>query len=230
MDVLGSAIRDFYSGSNGNWKLWVHNRYGRKEEMPVANYFRDYDQMSFMDKIALSDCRGQILDIGSAVGSHALVLQERGFRVTALDISPDAVKVIEERGVKNVLCEDVFSFKGKKFDTLLLLMNGIGLVQNIDGLHRFLDHAKTLLKKNGQIIFDSSDVDYLYSKKFQKPDHYYGEIEYQYAYRKLKTEWFSWLYIDKVTMKQLALEHGYDFQLLFEDDEDQYLAKLMLAA
>jgi hypothetical protein len=107
-------------------------------------------------------------------------------------------------------------------------MNGIGLVQNIDGLKRFLQHAKKLLNHNGQLVFDSSDVAYMYEDGIPESGNYYGEIQCCYEYRRQKSEWFSWLYIDQETLSSIALEFGYKTEILFIDESDQYLARLTL--
>jgi 2-polyprenyl-3-methyl-5-hydroxy-6-metoxy-1,4-benzoquinol methylase len=99
MDVLGEAIWDYHQGKSGH-KLWIHNRYGRKEEMPVAIYFRSGDEMPEMEHLALQQCTGKVLDIGAGAGSHSLMLQEMGVDVTAIDISPKAIAVAQQRGVQ----------------------------------------------------------------------------------------------------------------------------------
>jgi SAM-dependent methyltransferase len=228
-DVLGQAIGDYYR-KNAPGKLWIHNTYGPKEEMPVAHYFRSEKDMSYSELFALHCCVGSILDIGAGAGSHALLLQEMGYDVTALDISPNAVSVMKSRGVSNVIERDIFKMTEPRFDTLLLLMNGIGLAGTVAGLHRFLKHAKTLLNTEGQLLFDSSDVAYLYDGKVPEMENYYGEIDYQYEYKKQKTGWFKWLYVDQEKLKEIAREEGWETEILCEDDHDQYLARLVLAS
>jgi hypothetical protein len=61
-------------------------------------------------------------------------------------------------------------------------MNGIGLTGTLTGLQLFLQQAKILLAKNGQLLFDSSDVAYLYNNGAKPTDRYYGEIDYQPPY------------------------------------------------
>jgi len=226
-DVLGQAIYDHYHNPDAG-KLWINNKYGPKEEMPIATYFRAEDDMPDIEWMALEQCRGTVLDIGAGAGSHALLLQEQGVDVTALDVSPLCINVLKERGVKKVVEVDVFAYDKNSYDTLLLLMNGIGLVGTITQLKELLRHLKTLLNKDGQILFDSSDIAYLYEGNLPKQG-YYGEIQYQYSYKKLKTEWFNWLYIDEHTMLQIALETGYNMEVLIEDEFGQYLTRLTLA-
>jgi SAM-dependent methyltransferase len=223
-DVLGQAIHDYYIKTQVS-KLWIYNKYGSREEMPVDVYFRGEDDMPDIEWLAIERCNGKVLDIGAGAGSHALILQQRATEVTALDISPLLVSVMRNRRVENVVLADIFEYNIRGFDTLLLLMNGIGLAGTIERLKILLHHLKGLLKPDGQILFDSSDVAYLYEGN--PPDGaYYGEITYQYAYKKVRSDWFNWLYVDEHTMASLASECGFDMEILLEDEFGQYLARL----
>ena len=224
-DVLGTAISDFYNKTSTG-KLWVHNKYGPKEEMPVDVYFRDMEEMPELEWVALHQCRGSILDIGAGAGSHALALQRMKLDITALDISPLSAAVMKARGVDNVINEDFFHLNTETlYDTLLLLMNGIGLSGTLSGLRLFLTKARTLLRPGGQLIFDSSNIAYLYDDKPPKSPEYYGEILYQYEYRRQRSDWFKWLFIDRKTLTNIATEEGWQTQLIFEDPHDQYLVR-----
>lgn len=227
MDLLGRAITDFFNGIDHH-RLWVHDHHGPKTEMPVAYYFRTELDMPELELLALDLCQGKTLDIGAGAGSHALYLQDKGVAVTALDISPALVTVMEERGVEQVIAGDIFTYNESRFDTLLLLMNGIGLVSSTSGLRQFLARAADLLLPGGQLLFDSSDVAYLFEEGTPETDTYYGEIECRYEYRRQKTDWFSWLYIDQQKLQDIAAEEGWRVEILMEDDSNQYLARLQL--
>ncbi len=177
---------------------------------------------------ALEICTGSILDIGAGAGSHALCLQQNKHTVTALEISPLASEVMKARGVKNIITADVNTFTGSKFDSLLLMMNGIGLTANLDGLSIFFEHAKTLLKPGGQLIFDSSNVAYLYKNAIRPITKYYGMIDFRYEYKRQKTAWFTWLYVDMKKLQKIAAAAGWLTEIIFTDDHDQYLARLTL--
>jgi cyclopropane fatty-acyl-phospholipid synthase-like methyltransferase len=224
-DILGQAIHDHYY-KNPPHKLWINNQYGPKEEMPIETYFRDEDDMPDIEWLALNECRGEVLDIGAGAGSHALVLQERGFDVTALEISAFAADVMQARGVKKIITADIFEFKERKYDTLLLLMNGIGLTGTLENLKVFLEHVKSLLNKGGQLLFDSSDIAYLYEGNLPDTVKYYGELSYQYQYYRAKTDWFPWLYVDEKTLITIVQEAGFDMEVLLEDEYQQYLVRL----
>lgn len=225
-DPLGQAIADYWFQVKKPGKLWIHNTYGPKEEMPVSAYFRDLAQMPALEHIALHHCKGKIADIGAGAGSHALWLQENGYEVSAFEISPLAVAVVRDRGILSVHEQDIFKYTGPAFDTLLLLMNGIGLCQSLDGLDLFLEKAKTWVRPGGQILFDSSDIAYLYKDALPDDHRYYGEIDYQYQYKRTRSEWFSWLYIDRTTLRRRAMQCGWTMHLITEDQFGQYLVSL----
>ena len=112
--------------------------------------------------------------------------------------------------------------------SLLLLMNGIGLTGTLGNLKVFLQHIKLLLNPGGQILFDSSDIAYLYEDGVPEKG-YYGELLYQYQYNHQKTDWFHWLYIDEKTLEPIVNEAGFDMEVLLEDEFKQYLVRLTLS-
>lgn len=225
MDVFGKALRDYFDRKPHS-TLWLYNTYGEPEEMPIDIFFRDIGDMPELERLALKHCKGKILDVGAGVGSHALLLQSRNMEVTALEISSEACKIMKERGVKNVVHEDFFSYRKGGFDTILLLMNGIGLCSQLSNLDVFLKHARELLQPEGCLIFDSSDLSYLYQTQPYPKDHYYGEIGYQYQYKNEFGDWFKWLYVDQYTLREIAEQEGWNCELLLMEATDQYLVKL----
>lgn len=226
MDVFGQALTDIYKTGEAD-TLWLHNSYGEPEEMPLEFFFRDDEEMPVLELQALHMCTGKVLDIGAGVGSHALLLQAFNIDVTAIDVSAAAVDIMKDRGVQKALLQDVFTYH-EKFDTILMLMNGIGLTGTLSGFKDFLIKIKDLLNPGGQVIFDSSDISYLYEDLAKPLDHYFGEVSYQYEYQGKKGGWFNWVYIDEETIKAIAKETGWNCEMIFDDGEDQYLVKLTL--
>ena len=227
IDVYGSFLKDFYL-NKFEGHVWLHNNYGDAEELPVDSFFRTEEDMPDVEIFALNLCEGDILDIGAGTGTHSVILQRNGFNVTAIELSAGACEVMKLRGVKNIIQQDVMTFKDRKFNTLLMMMNGIGFCGYVEDLKLFLNHAKDLLFSDGQILFDSSDVAYLYEDGEPEKESYYGEIDYQYEYGNKKGDWFSWLYIDEELMNKIALECGWSLQIIYHDEEDHYLGRLTL--
>ncbi|WP_207426274.1 bifunctional 2-polyprenyl-6-hydroxyphenol methylase/3-demethylubiquinol 3-O-methyltransferase UbiG [Pedobacter sp. SYSU D00535] len=224
MDLYGQALVDFYN-QRLQEVLWINTSYGEPEEMPVEVFFRTEEDMPELELIAMAECRGKVLDIGAGAGSHSLLLQNR-LDTTALEISKIACTIMQLRGVEKVKNQNIFEYQNEKFDTLLLLMNGIGLCGTIGRVRDFLQHAKKILNKGGSIIFDSSDISYLYQEGVPMPMNYFGEVSFQYQYKSLRDRWFKWVYVDPETLISLARQEGWRTEILYQDDSDQYLARL----
>jgi SAM-dependent methyltransferase len=231
-DLLGLALQDYLNGTS-NGRIKVVSPDFDEDEIPVSYYFRDYDSMPALERNALKYCRGRILDAGAGAGSHSLYLQSQGFDVTAMDISPGACRVASVRGVKKVLNDDVMTTANGGYDTLLMLMNGIGLTSGIQGLKRFINRLPQLLAPQGQCIFDSTNLIYLY----QEPDGsvrlnlngvYYGEIEFRMEYAGFLSESFIWLYVDFDTVEWMAEASGLKAELLEEYENYSFLARIMV--
>jgi SAM-dependent methyltransferase len=162
-DILGQALLAYHRG-NANATVTVHCNVADDEPLPAAYFFRTLLQMPDLERLALDETRGRVLDLGAGAGCHTLELQSRGFEVKAVDVSAGAVQVMTERGVQQVARHDLFAplpATERPYDTILLLMNGLGLTGTLEGLDKFLVHARTLLAPGGQILATSSDVRYL---------------------------------------------------------------------
>ncbi|MDN5200935.1 class I SAM-dependent methyltransferase [Fulvivirgaceae bacterium BMA10] len=223
----GQALYDYFL-NNPLHTLYLNNNYGPKEEMPIEVFFRDEEDFPELESYAMEICYGSVLDIGAGVGSHALFLQERNMDVTALEIDPASTEIMRARGVRQVVEKDIFKFEEKTFDTLLMMMNGLGLVGSVRGLAIFLNWVKKLIKPGGQLLFDSSDVAYVFEDVPFPEDRYYGELKFQYEYNGKQGNWFPWLYIDQKLMLDVAKKSGWTGQVIYEDEFGQYLAKLVL--
>lgn len=226
-DVYGEALAEYFAHQELTTPLYLHSTYGDIEEMPVEVFYREADDFPELEIIALLLCDGKVLDVGAGVGAHALYLQEGSFDVTALEISSSACNIMQLRGVQKIVQQDFFTLSDQQFDTLLFLMNGIGLSGTIEGFRKLLAHSKSLLSDKGQLLFDSSDISYLYDEyRIQKPAYYFGEIGFQYEFKGVKGEPFKWLYLDQETLIKIAHEEGWVVQILFEDENDQYLVRM----
>ncbi len=223
---------DYLAGAE-NAKITVENSLAEDDEMPVHYLFRTEEEMPELEVLALEQCRGAVLDVGAGAGCHTLALQQRGVAVAALDISAGAVEAMRQQGVQQVLHQDVFTLEGQQYDTLLMLMNGIGIAGNLQGLECFLEHAKTLLKPGGQILLESSDILYMYEDEdgsvlLDLNAGYYGEVKYNMVYKEQQSGWFNWLFIDPAILEDYAGLHGYTFELLLEGEAGNFLARLAL--
>lgn len=225
-DLYGKAMYDYYNGNNADG-LAINTSYGEREEMPVEVFFRDFDDFPVLEAIAIEHCEGKVLDVGAGAGCHSLILQEKGLFVKPIDISPYAVEIMRKRGIEQVSQQNFFSIKEGQYNTILMLMNGLGIVGKLTNLTSFLKHCEKILAPGGKVLFDSSDVNYLKNEFGIEPkDKYIGEVAYQYVYKGKSGNWFDWLYVDKELLESLVTKVGWDFELLFENENAQYLASI----
>jgi SAM-dependent methyltransferase len=232
-DLFGKAILD-YQTNNSPEDLITETSISEADEMSVAYLFRSYAEMPKLEQKALQLANGNVLDVGCGAGSHALYLQEKGFDVTAIDISANAIKACELRGLKNAKVQDIMQLEGDRFDTILLLMNGAGMCGKLKNIPNFLQKLKALLTDEGQILVDSSDIIYMFDEdedggKWIPTDvDYYGEVIFDIAYKGEKEASFDWMYIDYNTLQNAAVANGLQCDLILEGEHFDYLAKLTL--
>lgn len=230
-DPMGQAIRDYYETGRAG-RLRVFSPQFEEDEMSVATLFRMEAEMPSLERKALDLCRGRVLDVGAGAGCHSLALQKRGIEVEAIDISPLSVDVMLRRGVKDARVTDLFdeSFAGS-YDTVLMLMNGSGIIGRLERMPQFFRRMKQLLSSGGQVLMDSSDLRYVYEDEEGTMDidlnaGYYGELDFQMQYKKVKGEPFRWLYVDFDTLAGYAQENGFRAELVAEGGHYDYLAQL----
>lgn len=232
-DPMGAAISDFFSQRKTD-HLRVFSSQFDEDEIPVSQLFRTKHNMPVLEKTALKLAEGRILDVGAGSGCHALALQEMGKEVCAIDISPLSVKTMQERGVKEVRLTNLFNETfDETFDTILMLMNGSGIIGRLEHMDRFFRRMKRLLRPGGCILMDSSDLRYLFEEEdgsflVDIAGDYYGEIDFKMQYKDIVGETFDWLYVDFQTLSFYAAESGFKAELIKEGKHYDYLAKLSL--
>jgi len=233
-DLFGKAILD-YQTNNSPEDLITETSISEEDEMSVAYLFRSFAAMPKIEQKALELAKGKILDVGCGAGSHSLYLQnEVNLDVTAIDISENAIKACQLRGLNNARVQDVLSIENEKYDTILLLMNGAGMCGKLKNIPKFLLKLKTLLSENGQILLDSSDIIYMFDededggKWIPSENTYYGEVIFSISYKGEKEKPFDWMYIDYNTLLNAALANGLKCDLILEGEHYDYLARLTL--
>ena len=231
-DLFGKAILD-YQTNNSPEDIITETSISEADEMNVSYLFRSYKDMPKLEQKALQLAKGKVLDVGCGAGSHALYLQnERKLEVTAIDISENAIKACELRGLKNAEVVNVLDLDTcEKFDTILLLMNGTGVFGKLNQITTYLQKLKNLLNDGGQILIDSSDIIYMFDQDEDgayeiNANGYYGELTFNIEYKGEKEDEFDWLYLDYNTLQNAAHANGLECELILEGKHYDYLARL----
>jgi 2-polyprenyl-3-methyl-5-hydroxy-6-metoxy-1,4-benzoquinol methylase len=232
LELYGQALLDYIDGQT-EAVITLGREDGFGVDFPVGYFFRAGIGFSPIDTCALENCRGEVLDIGAGAGCHSLVLQEKGFTVTAIDSISRAVEVMKRRGVKDARCEDIFSFSRHPFDTALMLGHGIGITGDREGLDRFLVKMHELVKPSGQLLVDSLDVrvtndpaNLAYQEAIVRAGRYRGEIRMRFDYRGQTGAPVKWLHVDFETLQEQAKAQGWTCRELHREPTGEYLACL----
>jgi SAM-dependent methyltransferase len=229
----GRALLAFTEGDTEAAQI-VRRDDGNEASIPVSLFFRPPDQFWPVERAALVRCEGHVLDIGAGSGLHTLALQARGLPVTAIDISPDAVTIMQRRGVRDARVGDVYSFTGGPFDTLLMLGHGIGMTETLAGLDRFLILARRLTAGGGRLLVTSLDVrrsdapeNVAYREANRRAGRYVGETRIQVEFAGEAGPYCGWLHVDAETLENHARKAGWTCEVVHREDTGDYLACLM---
>jgi SAM-dependent methyltransferase len=251
---LGSALAAFHDLGE-DVAVTIRNDFGPTEEIHPSFFFRKEDSFEEWESIALRQCGQRVLDIGAGVGAHALVLQARGHEVTALDLIPEAVRIMQERGVEDARKGTVFELPpAQLYDTVILLTNGSMIAETLSGLDRLLAAAATVLDPRGALILDSTDLRDVRlaegdgapenrsenspeNESTHEPDNdpedghedderYVGELHYQLSVGEHVGEVFPQLFVDPNTLDERARSAGWNMEVLWSGPDGRYLARL----
>jgi hypothetical protein len=232
-DPMGQAIYDYHFKGIRNQKIKVFSSVSEGDVIPVSYLFRKLQQMPTIEQKALDLCQGRVLDVGAGSGCHSLVLQSRRLDVMAMEPSLLSYKVLLDRGIKKTSPSWFANHNIAPYDTILMLMNGIGIVGEISLLPSFFDKCRQLLAPGGKVILDSSDLVYLftdddegYGMEMDWDSGYYGEVSYQMEYAGITGEKFKWLFIDYESLAHAANKHGFACEKVMEDSHFGFLAQL----
>ncbi len=108
---------------------------------------------------------GKILDVGCGVGDTLVLLKNLGWDTYGIDIYQKAVRVAQKRGVDHVrvgFYQDIALYPDDYFDAIRLYH----VLEHLDDPMRCLQLIKKKLKKDGQLIIGTPNVDSFLSRIF----------------------------------------------------------------
>ncbi len=227
-DLFGKSIYDYWF-DNQPEDLYTRTNLTDEEVLPVKYLFRSFEEMPLPEQQALLLAQGKILDVGAGSGTHSIWLQKHGKDVTALDFSEYGNKVLKDRKINKVIHTDFFQYKtDEKYDTVLFLMNGIGIIEKAIYADRLFIKLEELLKPEGVAYIHSSDLKYLYEESggyLMPQEGYYGDVRFTIKYKE-EEESFNWTYIDEQTLQVFAQQNNFEAQKIAESEFGDFLIKV----
>lgn len=104
----------------------------------------------------------KILSLGCGTCTYEIILAQKGFSITGVDVSKQMLKIAKDKVSKLKLTKNIKLIQGDvrdlnlsgKFDIVMCMFNVIGYQNTNEDLSKMLKNVSHLLKKNGAFFFD----------------------------------------------------------------------------
>lgn len=231
-DAYGHEIYDYLKGKGGYEIVERDDGFFDVSSGPEI-YFSEYEEWKDHERAAIKRVKGKVLDIGCGAGRHALYLQSKGHEVVGIDISPLAIKVCKERGVKRteILSITQISSKLGKFDTIIMMGNNFGLFGSFKRARWLLRRFKSITTERAMIIAETRDPyqtdlpEHLeYHELNRKRGRMPGQLRIRIRYKKYVTPWFDYLLVSKDEMKAILQGTGWQVEEFIDGKDGMYIA------
>jgi len=197
-------------------------------------YFAEFKDWPKHQKQGIKFAKGRVLDIGNGAGRVTLYLQKKGLKVTAIDNSPLAIKVCEERGVKDARVlpiEKIEIFEPSTFDSVVMYGNNFGLFGNPKKAKELLKKLYRITTPKALIIAESNDpyktddsVHLSYHKLNRKRGRMAGQLKIRIRFRNYTGDWFDYLLVSKNEMKDILKDTGWKVRKFVDSEKFMYIA------
>lgn len=202
----------------------------------AGQYFFEYEQWSPLERQAVEQAKGRVLDIGCGAGRHSLYLQQKGFDVKAIDNSPGAIEVCKLRGLKNAIVKpiaEIDDFQANSFDTVLMLGNNFGLFGDAENAKLILKRMFRITSSEAQIIagtrnpYKTDSSEHLEYHNFNRQrGRMPGQIRMRVRYGKAVGAWFDYLFVSPEEMHEMLEDTNWQVKKFIETTEANYFAVL----
>ncbi|MGH9243351.1 MAG: class I SAM-dependent methyltransferase [Acidimicrobiales bacterium] len=235
-DAFGELLRAVYRGGGrrGVEVEVIERDDGFVYTKEPARYFDDVLAWSSSAVWAVERASGRVLDIGVGAGRHALAAADNGCAVLGLDPSPGAVDVVRERGqdaiVGSIETADRI-LAGRRFDTLFLLGQNLGLLHSPAVAPELLTRLATLVEPGAIIVGTGSDPTKApalhtgYLRLNRDRGRWPGQFTLRIRFRNLATDWYEYFMCTPDELEHLARGTGWVLEDRHVDGSD-YAAML----
>ncbi|MFD2178453.1 SAM-dependent methyltransferase [Veronia pacifica] len=215
-DVYGSALASYYNGDKSGNIIFRESE--GASVVPTADFFRRPDEVK-IDRIALSYCRRNVLNLGAGSGELSLYLYEKGIDVFSLDTSEVACAIMKQRGLTSVLSGGLFEQQAALPNTYtwLAVRGYIGQLGYIHNFIHFLELAKETLYPGGRVILSSMNLKKEGYRTKMMTCEFDGKVSEEYPK----------LDIGMSTLRRIADSLNFSCRFVLCDENSHYVALLI---
>jgi SAM-dependent methyltransferase len=208
---------------------------GFVEPEETGRYLLPRRRWSELDRVAFRTLRGRVLDVGCGAGRVALAWQDRGGEVVAIDVSPGAVQVCRERGVRDARLASITEVgrDDGPFDSVALFGNNLGLLENRRRGVWLLRRFRGLMAPGGRIVATTRDVyrtedplHLAYQARNRERGRMSGQIRLRVRFRHHATPWFDYLFASLDEVRSIAAEAGWAVRDVVHGEQPEYAVVL----
>ncbi len=232
-DAFGHMLMDFHQGKEAVEIIERGDGF-IDASAHVGMYFAAFDAWHSHEQEALRRLvPGRVLDLGCGAGRAELYLQEQGYEVTGIDISPLAVEVCRQRGVKDARCLSVTQVGEElgQFDDILMLGNNWGLMGSyrrakwlLRRFYRMTSPIARIIATTNDVYQTDSAVHLAYQAFNRERGRMSGQIRMRVRYRVWCTEWFDYLMVSPAEMEDILSGTGWQAREYIRFDGPMYAA------
>jgi SAM-dependent methyltransferase len=234
-DAFGMALLDTFHGKRGFAVIERDDGLVEVDE-PLSRYLATVSHWMPCERRAIRRARGRVLDIGAGAGRHALHLQRKGLRVTALDPSPAAAQLLRERGLRDVRQKTLerLSPRDGRFDTIVMFGNNFGLLRSLRWARKLLCKMAQVTASDGQILAASTDpyrttdpVHLAYHRRNRRRGRMGGQLRIRARYKHRATPWFDYLLASQEEVSRIVQGTGWCVAEVFTDGKAPFVVRLV---
>jgi len=231
-DIFGRMLLAHHQGHDGSH--FIERSDGLLDEFPSGAYFgADWSEG---EKQAMNLVRGRVLDVGCGAGRHSLRLQKQGHKVTAIDVSPLAIRVCRVRGVRDARILDIACLNrlpARSFDSVIMFGNNFGLVGTpfrargiMKALHRITAPGAKIFAGSLNPHQTSNLLHLAYHGWNRAHNRPAGLTRLRVRFGTRVGPWIDWLHVSPAEMKKILGGTGWKMARRLGDKSPGYVAVL----
>jgi SAM-dependent methyltransferase len=192
-----------------------------------AAYFAAFDEWPPEQQEAMKLVRGRVLDVGCGAGRVSLYLQAQGHEVIGVDVSPLAIEVCRQRGVRELRLMSITQINSSLgvFDTIVMLGNNFGLFGNFRRARWLLRRWHAMTSPEARILaqtldpYDTGNPDHLaYHVLNRQRGRMGGQTRIRVRFKKSVGPWFDYLFVSRDEMRDIVAGTGWHLATTLDSD------------